>query len=283
MTTFRAAAIQMRSTRSVETNIADAEELVRAAVAAGADYVLTPEMTNLVERDRARLMAVTTEEQDDPTLARMAEVAKELGIWLHLGSLAVKTPEGKAANRAFLLGPDGALKARYDKIHLFDVDLPNGESWRESRTYDGGAEAVVTDLPWIRLGFSICYDLRFPLLFNALAKAGAGMIAIPAAFTRQTGEAHWQVLQRARAIETGSFVIAAAQGGKHEDGRETYGHSLVIDPWGRVLVEADADEPGFVIAEIDPGAVTAARARIPAIANERPFAVPARPVEEVAS
>ncbi len=283
MTSFRAAAIQMRSTRSVEANIAEAEELVRAAAAAGADYVLTPEMTNLVERDRARLMAVTTGEEHDPTLKRMSEVARELGLWIHLGARAGKTPAGKAAPRALLSGPDGTLKARYDKIHLFDVDLPNGESWRESRTYEGGTEAVVTDLPWIRLGFSICYDLRFPGLFNALAKAGAGMIAIPAAFTRQTGEAHWQVLQRARAIETGSFVIAAAQGGVHEDGRETYGHSLVIDPWGRVLVEADGDEPGFVIAEIDPGAVTAARARIPALANERPFAAPARPVEQVAS
>ena len=282
MTTFRAAAIQMRSTRSVETNIAEVEELVRAAAAAGADYVLTPEMTNLVERDRERLMAVTTGEQDDPTLKRMSEVAQELGLWVHLGSLALKTPAGKAANRALLIGPDGTLKARYDKIHLFDVDLPNGESWRESRTYEGGSEAVVADLPWIRLGFSICYDLRFPGLFNALAKAGAGMIANPAAFTRQTGEAHWQVLQRARAIETGSFVIAAAQGGTHEDGRETYGHSLIVDPWGRVLVEADADEPGFVIAEIDPGAVAAARARIPALANERPFVAPARAVEQVA-
>jgi len=273
MGTFRVAAVQMRSGRDVAANIASAEALVREAAAAGALYVQTPEMTNLLERSRADLLAKIAGEADCPALARFRALAAELGIHLHIGSLAVKLADGAVANRGFLIGPDGGILARYDKIHMFDVDLANGESWRESATYRPGTEAVVADVGGARLGLAICYDVRFPHLFRALAKAGAEVLAVPAAFTRQTGEAHWQVLMRARAIENGAYVIAAAQGGSHEDGRETYGHSLIVDPWGKVVAEAGA-EPGVVVADIDVAAVAAARARIPALVNDRPFAAP---------
>ncbi len=193
---------------------------------------------------------------------------------VHVGSLAVKNGD-KVANRAFVIDREGAITASYDKLHLYDVDLPNGESYRESATYTGGTRAVVADLPWGRLGVAICYDVRFPALYRALAEAGAEILSAPAAFTRQTGEAHWHVLQRARAIETGSFMISAAQGGRHEDGRETYGHSLIVDPWGRVLAEADGNEPGVILAEIDMALVADARARIPALRHARPVVVEA--------
>jgi len=273
MSGLRIAAVQMRSGRSVGANIDAAEAMIRSAATDGAGYVLTPEMTNLLERDKRALMAAITTEEMCPALARFRDLAAELGIFLHVGSLALKLADGGVANRGFLIGPDGAILARYDKIHMFDVDLPNGESWRESATYRAGEHAVVADLPGIRLGLSICYDVRFPQLYRGLAKAGAGLLAVPAAFTRQTGEAHWHVLLRARAIESGAYVIAAAQGGTHEDGRETYGHSLIVDPWGVVIAEAGT-EPGVIAADIDPAAVAAARARIPALANDRPFALP---------
>jgi predicted amidohydrolase len=237
-------------------------------------------MTNLLERDRASVLAKIASETDDPTLDRLCGVAKELGIVVHIGSLAIHTPDG-VANRAFVIGPDGAVIAKYDKIHMFDVDLANGESWRESNTYSPGEQAVVVDLPGtgLRLGLSICYDLRFPHLYRALAKAGADVLAVPAAFTRQTGEAHWHVLLRARAIECGAYVITAAQGGKHEDGRETYGHSMVVDPWGVVVAESGT-EPGVLYADIDLAKVAEARGRIPALKNDRLFAVPDAPPAE---
>lgn len=270
---MRAACIQLRSTRDIAENIETTERLVREAVEAGADYVQTPEMTNIVERDRPKLGAAIRAEQDDPAVARFSALAGELGIVLHIGSLALKAADGRIANRALIFGR-GHVLARYDKIHLFDVDLPNGESWRESAVYHPGEQAVVVDLPWLKLGVSICYDIRFPHLYRAQAHAGAQVLTAPAAFTRQTGEAHWHVLQRARAIENGAFVVSAAQAGLHADGRETYGHSIIVSPWGDVLAEAKSDGPEVVIAEIDPALSADARQRIPSLKDERPFALP---------
>lgn len=270
MTCFKAACVQMRSGQTVSDNIEAADALIREAAALGAHYVQTPEMTNLLVRSRAELAARISSEDEDPTLVRFKPLARELGIFLHAGSLAVRVGE-KVANRAFLIGPDGQIMMRYDKIHMFDVDLPNGESWRESETYAPGSESPVVALPWAKMGMAICYDVRFPAIFRSQARAGAVMLTAPAAFTRQTGEAHWHVLQRARAIENGAYVVSAAQGGRHEDGRQTYGHSLIVDPWGRIVAELQGDEPGVVIAEIDPAQSADARRRIPAIANERDF------------
>src|SRR6202040_1239803 len=238
----------------------------------GADYVQTPEMTNILAIKRDQLFATIAAEEQDATLAALREAARKLAIYIHIGSLAVKASPEKAANRAFLIDRKGDIAARYDKIHMFDVDLANGESYRESRSFRPGESAVVADLPWGRLGLTICYDLRFPALFRALAEAGASFLAIPSAFTRQTGEAHWHVLMRARAIENTCYVLAAAQGGKHENGRETFGHSLVVDPWGRVIAEGGA-EPGVVMAEIAPADVATARARIPSLQHGRRFEV----------
>ena len=278
MTAFRAAAVQMRSGIDVAANVAEAERLVRQAAAAGAEYVLTPEMTTILDKDRSRLLASIDVQETDPSLARFRALAKELGIRLHIGSMAIRLPgagekgEDAVANRSFLIGSDGEIAATYDKIHMFDVDLAGGESYRESRLYKPGDALVVAELPSARLGLTVCYDVRFPQLYRALAKAGADVIAVPAAFTRTTGEAHWHVLLRSRAIETGAFIVAAAQGGKHGDGRETYGHSLIVDPWGAILAEADHDDPGFIVAEIDPEQSALTRARIPSLANERDFA-----------
>jgi deaminated glutathione amidase len=269
----------MRSGISVSDNVRAAVDLVRAAAAAGAEYVLTPEMTTVLDRDRSRMLAAIETQEHDSSLQRFRALAKELGIHLHIGSMAIKLPAGgehgqdAVANRAFLIGPGGDIDAVYDKIHMFDVDLAGGESYRESRLYKPGNAAVVADLPWTKLGLTVCYDVRFPLLHRTLATAGASVIAVPAAFTRTTGEAHWHILLRARAIETGSFVIAAAQGGEHEDGRETFGHSLIVDPWGTIVAEAGT-EPGFIVAEIEPAMSADARRRIPALANARRFADP---------
>jgi predicted amidohydrolase len=271
MTTLRAALLQMRSVMEPERNAADFEALVREAAGKGARYVQSPEMTGLLVRDREQLMALIRSEENDLLVATAARLAGELGIHLHIGSTAIACGDGKVANRAFLFGPDGGLIATYDKIHMFDVDLDHGESWRESATYRPGERAIVAGLPFGRLGLAICYDLRFPQLFRAQAQAGAAMLTVPAAFTRQTGEAHWHVLLRARAIENGAFVLAAAQGGRHEDGRETFGHSLIVDPWGRVIAEADHDEPGVVMADIDLALAAAVRRKIPSLANERSF------------
>ncbi len=271
---FTAGLVQLRAGQDIATNVKDASELIRAAVDAGARYVQTPEMTSLLVRDRERLMKLIRDEEHDQALKAFRELAAELKIWLHLGSLPMAFGDGREriANRAFLISPDGEVVARYDKIHMFDVDLDNGESWRESRTYQPGEVAVAADLPWGRLGMTICYDLRFSALYRALAERGADFIAVPAAFTRQTGEAHWHVLLRARAIETGAFIFAAAQAGRHEDGRETYGHSMIVDPWGEILAEAGV-EPGVVTAEIRPGRVAEARRKIPVLQNGRRFAV----------
>ena len=268
---FVAACAQMRSGRDPLKNRDAAVALVREAAAAGAHYVQTPEMTSLVERSREALFDKIGPEEGDPTLAALRAVARERNVFVHIGSIAVRKGD-KAANRAFLIDPSGEIIASYDKIHLFDVDLPNGESWRESRTYAGGDRAVLAETPWGLLGLTICYDVRFPALYRALTEAGASFLSAPACFTKQTGEAHWHVLHRARAIETGSFMISAAQGGLHEDGRETFGHSLIVDPWGRILAEAGT-EPGLILAEIDPARVGDARGRIPALKNARPFAV----------
>ena len=267
---FRAGLIQMRSGVDPQANLAAVTAAIEEAKGAGADYVLTPEMTNIMEVKRERLMATIVEEERDPALAALRKVAREHGIYVHIGSLAIRVSPDKAANRAFVIDRKGDVVARYDKIHMFDVDLANGESYRESRNYRPGELAVVADLPWGRLGVTICYDLRFPALYRALAEAGASFLSIPSAFTKQTGEAHWHVLTRARAIENGCFVFAAAQGGKHENGRETYGHSMIVDPWGQILAECGS-EPGVIVAEIDPARVTAARSRIPSLHNGRRF------------
>jgi predicted amidohydrolase len=224
-----------------------------------------------LERDRAAFREKVGPEGSDPTLQAMREVARERRLVVHIGSIPVQAGD-KVANRAFLIDRDGEIVTSYDKVHLFDVDLPNGESWRESATYSGGGRAVLAEAPWGLLGLTICYDVRFAALYRALAENGASFLSAPAAFTRQTGEAHWHVLHRARAIETGSFMISAAQGGKHEDGRETYGHSLIVDPWGRVLAEGGT-EPGVVMAEIDTALVADARSRIPTLKHGRPFRV----------
>ncbi len=269
---FVAACVQMRSGRDPAANRDAAVAGVREAAARGAHYVQTPEMTSLVERDRARLFEVVRGQDEDATLAALRDVARASGTVVQIGSLAIRAGD-KIANRAFLIDADGAIVAAYDKLHLFDVDLPSGERWRESATYTGGACAVVAPTPWAEIGLGICYDIRFPALYRALAEAGASVLTAPACFTRQTGEAHWHVLHRARAIETGSFMVSAAQGGRHEDGRETYGHSLIVDPWGRVLADAGGAEPGVILAEIDLAAVADARARIPSLQHGRPFTI----------
>ena len=269
---FTVALVQLQSGRRPQVNIEVAAKLIKEAKDRGAHFVLTPEMTNIMETDRGALLAALSPEDEDPGLSALRELARSLRLWLHVGSLAIKVSGDRAANRSFLINPDGNIVARYDKIHMFDVDLLNGESYRESQTFQPGDAAVCADTPWGRLGLSICYDLRFPALYRALAEAGSSFLAIPAAFTRQTGEAHWHVLVRARAIETGCFVFAAAQGGMHESGRETFGHSLIVDPWGMVLAE-DGTEPGLVMAEIDPAAVAAARGRIASLQHGRRFEV----------
>jgi predicted amidohydrolase len=273
MTALRIAAVQMRGGREIAANIDAAEALIREAARAGARYVQTPEMTDIIERDRAAILNAIQPEDSNPAMARFRALARELGIHLHVGSLAIPVGGEQVANRGYMLGPDGEIAARYDKIHMFDVDLDGGESWRESRTYRPGDRAVVADIGEAHIGMTICYDLRFPQLYRALAKGGANVLTAPAAFTKQTGEAHWHVLQRARAIENGAFVISAAHGGHHDDGRDTYGHSLVVDPWGRVIAEGNA-EPGIVIADIDLEESTRARKRIPALKHDRPFAAP---------
>jgi predicted amidohydrolase len=270
--TFKAAMIQMRSGLTPAANIDDAVRLIGEAKSAGADYVLTPEMTNILAAKREQLFAAVVEEEKDAALATMRELARKHGLYVHVGSLAIKISNDRAANRSFLIDPKGEVAARYDKIHMFDVDLADGESYRESRNYRPGELAVLADLPWGRLGLTVCYDLRFPALYRALAEAGATMLAIPSAFTKQTGEAHWHVLMRSRAIENGSFVFAAAQGGKHENSRETYGHSLVVDPWGRIIAEGGT-EPGIVMAEINLAEVARARSRIPSLQHGRRFEI----------
>jgi hypothetical protein len=267
---FKAGLVQLCSGTDMARNLSEASSLVREAAAKGAQYVLTPEVSNLVEDDKERTRAIVAQEAQDISVAGYAALAGELGIWLHVGSLALRADDGRAINRSLLFRPDGAVAARYDKIHLFDVTLPSGQEIRESQSFAPGSEAVVTSLPWGKLGFSICYDMRFPILYNRLAQAGAGFMAVPAAFTVPTGLAHWHVLLRARAIETGSFVLAAAQGGAHECGRHTFGHSLAVNPWGEILAETGTD-PGVLLVEIDENQVARDRQRIPVLRNARDF------------
>jgi len=281
MTAIRVAALQMRSGTEPKANLAAFEELVREAAGQGARYVQSPEMTGALVRGREALLERIRPADENPLVRRAAELAKEFSIFVHVGSTAIPLEGGKVANRAFLFGPDGSLIVTYDKIHMFDVDLDKGESWRESATYAPGGRTVVAALPFARIGIAVCYDLRFPQLFRAQALAGAEVLTVPAAFTRQTGEAHWHVLNRARAIENGAWVIAAAQGGLHEDGRETFGHSLIVDPWGRIVAEADHDEPAVVLADIDPAACAEARRKIPNLKNAREFSVEEASFREV--
>src|SRR6201996_3933350 len=270
--TFKVGLIQMRSGLDPQANLAAALTLIDEAKRSGADYVQTPEMTNILALKREHLFASIVTEEQDPTLATLREVARKSSTFIHIGSLAIKATPDKAVNRSFLIDRRGEIAACYDKIHMFDVDLAGGESYRESNNYRPGDLAVVGDLPWGRIGLTVCYDLRFPALFRALAEAGASFLAIPSAFTRQTGEAHWHVLMRARAIENTCYVLAAAQGGKHENGRETFGHSLVVDPWGRIIAEGGT-EPCVVMAEIAPADVATVRNRIPSLQHGRRFEV----------
>lgn len=280
---FKAALVQMRSGRDVARNLADAAAMVREAKAGGAAFVVTPENTNIIDLDKARVDALAQSEASDAGVAAFSSLARELKLWLLIGSLVLRGDGGKRVNRSLLFAPDGAVAARYDKIHLFDVDLPSGERYRESDAISPGNKAVVADLPWCRLGLTICYDVRFAALYRTLAKAGASLITAPAAFTVPTGQAHWHVLLRARAIETGSFVLAAAQGGVHDCDRATYGHSLAISPWGEILAEAGED-PGVIYADIDPAQATLARQRIPALRHDRAFSPPElKPLETIAT
>jgi predicted amidohydrolase len=282
---FKAGLVQMCAGRSVEANLAEATRHIRAAAAGGAHYVQTPEVTTLLETDKARLFVATRPEDGNPALAHFRALARELEIWLHIGSMGIAVAPDKLANRAFLITPEGRVAATYDKIHMFDVQLPNGEVYRESKNYRPGDKAVVADLPWGRLGITICYDLRFPYLYRALAKAGATMLAIPSSFTVPTGKAHWHLLMRARAVETGCFVLAAAQAGRHEVGRDTYGHSLVVAPWGEIIAEADGSTAGVTFAEIDLARVAEARGRVPSLDHDRAFTLPAtnKPTSKAAS
>lgn len=273
MEPFRAACVQCRSGTQPEENLERITPLIREAAGRGATYVQTPEMTNLLVSDRAMLMKTVQSEDRDLFLIAGRELASELGIWLHYGSLAIQNSDGSVSNRAFMISPAGTIVGRYDKIHMFDVDLPDGESWRESNTYRAGKDVMCLPLPFARVGLGICYDVRFPHLFRSQAKAGAQVLTVPAAFTRQTGKAHWHILLRARAIENGAFVVAAAQGGDHEDGRQTYGHSLIVDPWGRIIAELEHDEPGVICAEIAANDALKVRQRIPSLENERPLSV----------
>ena len=275
MRKLRAAAIQLRSGIEPAANRAQATPLLREAAAAGARFIATPENTLRMDRDRPRMFAAVGPEKGDGELLAWGRLAQELGVWLLLGSGPIAAGEGKVFNRSFLFNDTGKIAARYDKINLFDVTLGGGENYRESDTVEGGAKAVLVEGPMqAKIGLSICYDLRFAPLYSAYAKAGAEIITVPSAFTVPTGQAHWETLLRARAIETHAYVIAPAQGGRHEDGRATYGHSLIADPWGKVLAKLDHDEPGYIVADLDLDAVGAARAKIPAWQGGRDFDAP---------
>ncbi len=265
--------MQLTSGHDPAASVAAAAVLIRRARAAGADLIVTPEVTNMMGLRRQSTLDRARPEAEDPSVAAFRDLAAETGAWLLIGSMVLRASAEKLANRSLLIDPAGTIAARYDKIHMFDVEIPDGQSYRESKAYEAGAAAVTADLPWGRLGLTVCYDLRFPDLYRALARAGAAFLTVPSAFTKYTGAAHWHVLLRARAIETGCFVFAPAQCGVHDGGRETYGHSLIVAPWGEVLADG-GEAPGVTLAEIDPAEVAKARAMIPALDHDRPFAAP---------
>jgi predicted amidohydrolase len=271
--TFIAAMVQMRTSLSPESSFRQAEALIREAKDKGADYVQTPEVSNLIQKNRKGLFELLKPQDDDLSLKSYRDLACELKIHIHVGSLALLATPDRAVNRSFLIAPDGNILASYDKIHMFDIELDGGEKYHESANYQPGETAVISDLPWGRIGLTICYDVRFPALYRALAESGASFISVPSAFTVRTGQAHWHTLLRARAIENGCYIFAAAQAGKHESGRECYGHSLIVDPWGVVLAEGGSTEPGIVMAEIDPAKVASARKTIPSLQHGRRFGV----------
>lgn len=278
MTTLPIALIQTRTPTTPAAAFAHVEPLIRDAAAGGAKLILTPEATNFLTQDRAARVAVLTTQDRDEVVGNLRALAQELGVWLLIGSAIVKSGhegDDRAANRSLLIDDAGAVVATYDKLHVYDVDLPTGERWRESAAIRPGDGAVVTDTPWGKLGLTICYDIRFPHLYRALAKAGAVMISVPAAFTVPTGEAHWETLLRARAIETGCYILAPAQAGAHEDGRRTWGRSTVVGPWGEVVAKLDHDEPGVLFATLDFDAVTRARNAVPQLTHDREFQAPA--------
>jgi predicted amidohydrolase len=254
--------------QDVDENIDRANALIRKAAQGGANFIATPEMTHLMELSGKPLFSKVHYEDDDPGVRAFAGIAKELGVWLLIGSLAIRLSDDKVANRSFLFQPDGEVKAIYDKIHMFDVDLDGGESYRESKHYQAGTQAVIAELPWASIGLTVCYDLRFPYLHRLLAHRGASILAVPAAFTKPTGQAHWHILLRARAIENACYVVAPAQGGVHENGRETFGHSLIISPWGEILAEG-GEKPCVISAMLDPGKVAETRGRIPSLNHDR--------------
>jgi predicted amidohydrolase len=271
--TFKAACVQLRSSDDVAENIRETVKLVRDAAARGATFIATPENTTLMAPDAGAKLESSFDESHDPALPVFGALAKELNVWLLIGSLAIKLSDTKTANRSFLFAPDGSVRARYCKIHLFDATAASGESYRESNTVAGGDEAVVADTDLGKIGLTVCYDVRFPQLYRSLAQNGAFLLTVPSAFTVPTGEAHWHVLLRARAIENGAFVIAPAQGGLHANGRKTYGHSLIVGPWGEVLAEAGTD-PGVIVADIDPALSEKARAKVPNLQHDRNFTGP---------
>lgn len=272
---LRVACVQLTSTTKIEENIGISTALVREAHGKGARFITMPEVVNLCQRRSEEAKATVQLQENETALAAYRALAQELGVWLLAGSLAIKLPDDeRLANRQFLIDDKGGIVATYDKIHMFDVNLANGETFRESKTYRPGDRAVVAPTPWAPLGMTICYDVRFPYLYRSLAHAGAKMLAIPSAFTRRTGEAHWHILMRARAIETGCFVIAAAQCGDHEDGRKSYGHSVIIGPWGEVIADG-GEEPGVIVADLDFAAVDKARSMIPSLTHDRSYPDPA--------
>lgn len=267
---MRIAVLQMTSGIDPAANAATIVDAVKAAKAGGAAMLFTPEMSGLIDRDRERAAPHIVSPESDPVLAAVRAEAAQEGMWVAIGSLAIQRPDGRWANRSFVIDPQGQVAAVYDKMHMFDVALASGESWRESAAYAPGEEVVTTAIPGLgMLGLAICYDIRFPALFQELGKRSCDVVAIPAAFTRPTGAAHWHLLQRARAVEASAYVVAAAQVGRHEDGRETYGHSLVVDPWGEVLLDMGGEVPGLGFAEIDPARIAEVRAQLPSLANRR--------------
>lgn len=271
--TVRVALVQVNAGPEMEPNLHQAGHLVRQAAAQGAQMVCLPENVSLMVQGRDKILARVKPEDSHPGVVFFSDLARDLGLWIMTGSLGCLLPDGRVANRAFVMDPTGTIVARYDKIHMFDVDLPGGESYRESATFQPGTQAVVATTPWGGLGLSICYDVRFAYLYRALAKAGASIITVPAAFTVPTGRAHWHVLLRTRAIETGCFVLAPAQTGMHDGGRATYGHSLIISPWGEVLADA-GEEVGILLADLDLAKIAEARRMVPSLGHDRPFAGP---------